>query len=203
MTEREIPVVLASGSPRRRELLDRLGLTAVIRPSEVDESPREQESPSDLARRVARAKAASVATDSSFVVLAADTVVSVGPRVFGKPSHREDARQMLMSLSGRSHMVTTATVLRWLDREVCDLTVARVRFRPLCDEILSWYLDTNEWTDKAGGYALQGKGALLVERIEGNVQGVVGLPLALLPNLFTRAGLKLVRNGERLSLTVC
>lgn len=203
MTGSEPSLVLASGSPRRRELLERLGFRLVIRPAAVVETQLPGESPPATALRIAAAKACSVLRSENEVVIAADTVVVLGTKVLGKPANRTEAQDMLRELAGRPHLVITATSVRWADRETNDLSIAQVRFRPLGHQILDWYLETGEWMDKAGAYAVQGKGAILVERVEGNVQGVVGLPLAALPEIFARVGLQLRHFGDRLTLRAC
>jgi septum formation protein len=201
MTSEGLPLVLASGSPRRRELLQRLGLRLRTSPAELEEAPGPGESPPAYAMRLARAKATAVARKCSDPILAADTVVVLGSKILGKPEDRHAADAMLRGLAARSHVVLTATAVQWGSRQAHDLCCARVHFRPLSEEILAWYLATGEWTDKAGGYAVQGKGALLVERVEGNVQGVVGLPLSRLPALLAKVGLRLRHLDGRLVLS--
>ena len=133
-------------------------------------------------------------------VLAADTVVVAGEKILGKPRGREDARTMLLSLLGRPHTVVTALVLAFGDREVRHVEQADVTFVARNDELVNWYLGTDEWQDKAGAYAAQGKGALMVEGVRGNFQAVVGLPLAPLPSLFAGVGLALRAEDGKLSL---
>ncbi len=187
-------VVLASASPRRRELLARLGLAVQVAPAEVDEAPRPGEAPPLHALRVARAKLEAVATRYPYhPVLAADTVVGLGGRVLGKPRSREDARAMLELLAGRTHLVCTAVAAGWQQRQSFHLETARVTFARPSAELLDWYVDLGEGDDKAGGYALQGAAALFIIRVDGNVQAIVGLPLAALPRLFSRLGLELRR----------
>ena len=201
MSATAIALVLASGSPRRRELLSRLGLELVVAPQDVDESPVAGEPPGMHALRVARMKAqAAVERFPGRPVLAADTVVALGDRVLGKPSDRVAAAAMIDDLAGRTHTVLTALVLLWNGREAAHLEQARVTLAPLRPELRRWYNATGEGDDKAGAYAVQGKGALLVDRVEGNVQAVVGLPLAALPELFARAGLTLSAAGDGLVL---
>ena len=197
-----LPLVLASGSPRRRELLERLGLEPEVVPAEIDETPLSGESPPLHALRVAHEKAAAAAARRPrAAVIAADTIVVLDGEILGKPRHREEARAMLRRLSGRSHLVITAVTVRRGPREASHLEQARVTFRPIGEALLGWYLATGEADDKAGAYAVQGRGALLVERVEGNVQAVVGLPLAPLPDLFSAAGLRLLPRGDRLVVT--
>jgi septum formation protein len=201
MTRTELTLILASASPRRLELLGRLGLRLEVAPAEVDETPYPGESPPLHVRRIARAKALEAAARRpGRPVLAADTVVVLGTRILGKPVDRVEAAEMLRALAGRSHLVMTSVVVIHDGSEAAILEAARVTFLPLDTQLHQWYLATGEGDDKAGAYAVQGKGAILVERVEGNVQAVVGLPLAPLPNLFRRIGLELVSSGEHLVL---
>jgi septum formation protein len=197
-----LTLVLASGSPRRRELLSRLGLELDVAPADIDETPLPGEAPSPHALRIARAKAeAALARRPGAPVLAADTIVVLDGEILGKPRHRDQAREMLRRLSGRSHLVITAVAVRFAGREATVVEQARVTFRPVAEPLLDWYLATGEADDKAGAYAVQGRGALFVDRVEGNVQAVVGLPLAPLPDLFGRVGLRLEPAGDRLLLS--
>jgi septum formation protein len=199
--EEEVALILASASPRRQELLGRLGLRFSVVPAAIDETPRAGEPPAPHAIRLARAKAEAVArANPGAVVLAADTVVVLGEEILGKPADRDAARCMLTRLSGRDHLVLTALAVRFDDRAAEWLETARVRFAVLTPELIGWYLDTAEGEDKAGAYAVQGRGALFVERVEGNVQAVVGLPLAPLPRMLARVGLALRPSGDRLRL---
>ncbi len=172
-------LILASRSPRRRELLAGLGIPLEVIPAETDEAVRAGEAPEAYVSRVAREKARAVAGE---VVLAADTAVVVGGEILGKPLDAADAARMLRALSGTRHQVLTAVCVRRnlpspaREREVTVCTV--VRFRPLREEQIEWYVGTGEPLDKAGAYALQGLGGALVESVEGSVSGVVGLPLA-------------------------
>lgn len=178
-----MPFVLASGSPRRAQLLATAGLVPTILPAhDVDETWRAPEAPVAYARRLAREKAEAVAAtlDAPRVVLGADTIVWFDDEPIGKPVDREDARAMLSRLaSGRPHRVTTAVAILAPDREllVVDITTT-VHMRTLGPGELERYLDANEWTDKAGGYAIQGGAASFVSRINGSYTNVVGLPLA-------------------------
>ncbi|MEW6336197.1 MAG: Maf family protein [Acidobacteriota bacterium] len=199
--EGDVALILASASPRRRELLGRLGVGfRVVHPA-IDETPLPDESPATHALRIARAKAGDIARHcAGAAVLAADTVVVLGDEILGKPADREAAKRMLGRLAGRDHLVVTAIAARFADRAADWLETARVRFAPLTADLLEWYLETREGEDKAGAYAVQGRGALFIERVEGNVQAVVGLPLAPLPRLLSRVGLRLCPIGDRLRL---
>jgi septum formation protein len=182
-------LVLASGSPRRAALLARLGLTAIVRPSDVDETPQPDESPDDLVRRLAALKAMAAAASDEEVVLAADTEVVLDGAVLGKPTDHDHAAAMLRRLSGRAHQVITGVAARRGPLVHVDAVHTTVVFRDLTDAELAWYLDTGEPFDKAGGYGLQGAGAALVARIEGSDTNVIGLPLAETVALLREVGL--------------
>jgi septum formation protein len=193
-------LVLASASPRRAALLARLGVTPAVHPADVDETVRPGEAPDELVVRLARAKATTVAravTDggdpvADVVVLAADTEVVLDGQVLGKPEDRADAGAMLRRLAGRSHQVTTGLAVVRGDAVEVDRVTTVVRFRPLTDAEVAWYLATGEPDGKAGGYALQGAGAALVERVEGSDTNVIGLPLAETVALLRRVDLDLL-----------
>ena len=174
-------LVLASASPRRLELLRQIGIAPdVVAPADVDERPGARERPADHARRLAEAKADQVARlhQGSFV-LAADTVVAVGRRILSKPADEAAARRSLALLSGRRHRVLGAVVLVAPDgRRARRLVVTAVRFKRLEPREIEAYLESGEWRDKAGGYAIQGRAAAFVPAINGSYSNVVGLPLA-------------------------
>jgi septum formation protein len=183
-------------------LLARLGLEVTVVAPGVTEFAVVGESPPIHALRLAAEKARAVGTlHPELPVLAADTVVVLGERIYGKPVSRDEAATMLTELAGKTHLVLTALALRWGDRGATHLESARVAIVPYTRALFEWYVATGEGDDKAGAYAVQGKGAALVERVEGNVQAVMGLPLASLPALFGRLGLELSANGDRLQLT--
>jgi septum formation protein len=178
-------LILASGSPRRRQLLELIGVDFVVKPADVDETPLSGEDPVTYASRAARDKALEVAAHQpGRLVLGADTVVEVDRKILGKPSSIDDATKMLERLSGRSHLVHTALTLvtDTTAHEVVDS--ARVQFLDLSDEMIQWYVATGEPMDKAGAYAIQGLGGLLVASVEGSPHTVVGLPVHRLPELF-------------------
>jgi septum formation protein len=187
-------LVLASASPRRADLLARLGVRPRVRPAEVDETPRPDERPADLVVRLAGAKAAASAAvgDGDEVVLAADTVVVLDGDALGKPTDRDDAERMLRALSGRTHEVVTGLAVLRGAVTAMDRVTTRVTFRRLTDAEVAWYLDTGEPDDKAGGYGLQGAGAVLVERVEGSDTNVIGLPLAETVTLLRDVGMDLL-----------
>ncbi len=174
-----IALVLASASPRRRDLLAGLGVTFEVVPSSVPEVPRPGESPEAFAVRVAREKATQVARRRpECYVLGADTVVIVGDRLLGKPQDRRDARRMLQELSGRTHRGVTAVALVHPITEIEEVLVeSEVTFRCLSAQELERYLDTGEGIDKAGGYAVQGLASAFVVRVRGSYSNVVGLPM--------------------------
>lgn len=172
-------IVLASRSPRRVQLLAELGIEPVVDPADVDETPRQNEDPVAYVRRVAADKARRVARrHSGATVIAADTTVDIDGRILGQPLDIDDARTMLRTLSARTHRVHTAVVVIDAQSERADVVTSLVTFLPLDDETLKWYLSTGESLGKAGAYAVQGHGSVLVERVQGSMSNVVGLPLA-------------------------
>ena len=186
-------IILASGSPRRRELLAGLGWHFTVEPSEAEEKIFASESPAELVERLSSEKAFEVARRRpGFWVIGADTVVAVDGEILGKPKDRGEAFLMLKKLQGRSHSVFTGVSVI---AEDCRCLTAheetRVCFRELTDEELNAYLDCGESMDKAGAYAIQEKGTLLVTSIEGDYFNVAGLPLVTLSRLFEKLGISL------------
>ena len=182
-------LVLASASPRRLELLKRIGVTpdAVI-PAEIDESPRKGELPPHYAARIAAEKAAAV-QEAGAIVLAADTVVAVGRRILPKTEDEGEARRMLALLSGRRHRVLTAVTVVDSDGMARHrLSTTIVSFKRFSDEELDAYLAGGEWRGKAGAYAIQGSAEALIRQISGSYSGVVGLPLFETRALLRAAG---------------
>ena len=177
MAERDL--VLASGSPRRREMLSGLGLEFVIDPADIDEGVRPGETPVAYVRRVASSKATTVAArHPTSVVLAADTTIDLDGAVLAKPADAADAARMLEALSGREHLAHTAMAIAVGGLlNVVEVTTA-VRMRPLSTAEIDWYVATGEPLDKAGAYAIQGRAAAFVESVAGSVSNVVGLPMA-------------------------
>ena len=179
------PLVLASRSPQRRALLEQLGVEFRVEPAEVEEL-REGD-PREVVLENALRKARAVEGDR---VLGADTEVVLDGEVLGKPRDEGEAEAFLRRLSGREHEVMSGLALRTPDAELTDVAVTEVRFRPLSEREIAWYLATGEWRERAGGYAIQGRGAALVESIAGDYWNVVGLPLPallrLLPDLLVR-----------------
>ncbi|HEY9148580.1 MAG TPA: Maf family protein [Gammaproteobacteria bacterium] len=173
-------LVLASASPRRRELLDQLGARYLCDPADIDESRRPGEAPATYVERMAREKARVVAAryqHSGHSVLAADTIVLVDEDVLGKPCDHFDGLAMLAKLSGRSHSVLTAVCLNHNGVANCEVVETRVEFISLTRELCEAYLATDEPWDKAGAYGIQGMAGAFVRSIHGSYSNVVGLPL--------------------------
>ncbi|MCB1270460.1 MAG: Maf family protein [Microthrixaceae bacterium] len=171
-------IVLASGSPRRLDLLRSAGVDPEVLVPDVDESPLPGEAPVAYVDRIARSKALAVEVAAGRVVVAADTTVDLDGRILAKPCDAASARSMLEALSGRSHLVHTAVAVR--RDQVCDTRVVTtgVGFALLDEATVEWYVATGESFGKAGAYAIQGSGARLVEWVHGSVTNVIGLPLA-------------------------
>jgi septum formation protein len=185
-------LILASASSRRLDLLARIGIVpdAVV-PAEIDETPLKGELPIPYARRIAAAKAASVA-GAGALVLAADTVVAAGRRIFPKAETEADARAALSLLSGRRHRVHSAVTLIGVDGKARHrLASSIVAFKPLGESELAAYLASGEWQGKAGGYAIQGRAEALIRHLSGSWSNVVGLPLYETRALLRAAGYKL------------
>lgn len=172
-------VHLASASPRRRELLEQIGVPVTLVRCAVDEQALPGEAPGDYVQRVTRDKvvAGVAAAPAGAVVLAADTAVVLGDRILGKPGDRQQGLAMLRALSGREHQVMTAVAVAQGEDIRLELVSTRVRFRPLQEAEIKAYWDTGEPADKAGGYGIQGLGAVFVEHLAGSYSAVVGLPL--------------------------
>jgi septum formation protein len=186
-------VVLASASPQRRAILEQLGIpftVAVSGAEELTDGP-----PHELVAENAYRKAAAVATrpeHATDTVLGVDTVVAVGARVYGKPGSEDEARETLRALSGRRHSVLSGVCLIRAERRRAAVAETTVEFRALDEALIDWYLAQGEWPERAGGYAIQGRGAALVAGIGGDYLNVVGLPaatlLTLAPELLDASG---------------
>lgn len=174
-----MPLFLASASPRRLELLKQVGIVPDrVVPAAIDETPLPHEIPAAYAKRIASAKAKKVAAEYPHaVILAADTVVALGRRILPKTETVEEAQTCLEMLSGRRHKVLTAVSIISPQGEKHKLVASVVRFKRLSAEEIAAYLGTNEWQDKAGGYAIQGQAATLIPFISGSYSNIVGLPL--------------------------
>ena len=177
-------MILASGSPQRRAILEQLGVDFSVVVTGVDEltAGRPEEVAVENACRKARAAAAQ-SDNSAETVLGVDTLVALGERLYGKPGDRQEAAATLAALAGRRHRVVSGLCLIGADGERSAVAITRVRFRPMTESAIDWYLNTGEWQGRAGGYAIQGRGAALVESIEGDYLNVVGLPVATLVDL--------------------
>jgi nucleoside triphosphate pyrophosphatase len=182
-------VVLASSSPRRRELLNLIGISHEVRPPNLDESMRPRETPRRHAERLARDKASAIAMrDPDLITIAADTIVVINRKVLGKPADEEEAARMLSMLSGREHTVITAVAVSRGKKLRSAIEEVKVKFRRLRDDEIEAYIATGEPMDKAGAYGIQGYGATIVERVEGDYFAVMGLPLVRLIGLMRDVG---------------
>jgi septum formation protein len=174
-------IYLASASSRRSELLRQIEVTHAVRPVDIDESPLVGEHPQAYALRLAIEKARALwrrlPSSERRPVLAADTTVALGGEILGKPADREDATRMLERLSGRDHEVHTAVAVLHAQGSDARLSSSTVSFRPLTREEIDWYWHTGEPADKAGAYAVQGRGAIFIRHLSGSYSGVMGLPL--------------------------
>ncbi|WP_416151353.1 Maf family protein [Salipaludibacillus sp. HK11] len=173
------PFVLASQSPRRKELLEQIGLSFTVIPSEVEEKIVETDTPEEVVASLAYQKAEDVfSRNENKLILAADTIVVIDNIILGKPTDKHDANKMLQLLSGRSHHVLTGVTLLSQDNKMTFVEKTRVYFYPLTSEEIVDYIDSGEPFDKAGAYGIQGLGATLVEKINGDYFTIVGLPIA-------------------------
>lgn len=192
-------LILASTSPRRRELLASTGIPFDIHPSNVPEEHQHGELPMDYVARLSRDKAGAIAKHHyKKWVIGADTTVLLGDQLLEKPRDREDAIRILGTIAGRTHIVYTGVTLENKECGYSETRVAEsaVRMLPLSDKDIAWYVDTGEPMDKAGAYAVQGIGAMFIESIHGSYTNVVGLPLALLFQMLRRAGIDPLRYSK-------
>lgn len=178
-------LTLASSSPRRKQLLEMLGINVVVQPSFIPEVLRDGELPVEYSTRLATEKAGCVEGD---LVLAADTIVVLAGEILEKPLSEADALGILRRLQGRTHEVVTSVALKQAGRTEVATDITRVTFRAADDTILLQYIATGEPMDKAGAYGIQGYGGALIERVEGDVFGVMGLPIRLVLDLLRKAG---------------
>ena len=188
-------IILASGSPRRRQLLEQVGLRGfVVRAADVDESVRPGLTPAEMVEELSARKAAAVVREApkDGLVLAADTVVALEGAVLGKPASPEEAARMLAALSGRTHQVYTGLTLAGPGAVRTEHEVTAVTFRALSGAEIAAYVATGEPMDKAGAYGIQGLGALLVQRLEGDYFNVMGLPLCRLGRMLRAFGVELL-----------
>jgi septum formation protein len=192
----DMRLILASSSPRRRELLSSVGLEFDVIPSHVPEEHQPGEAPEEYVARLSRDKARAVAAQhSGRWVVAADTTVLLGDQLLEKPAGREDAIRMLQTIAGQTHIVYTGVTLENARQSYSDTRVAEseVRVLPLSRQDIEWYVESGEPMDKAGAYAVQGIGAMFIDSIHGSYTNVVGLPLALLFQMLRKAGLDPLR----------
>ena len=183
-------MILASQSPRRRELLGQMGFSFTVRPAKGEELPHPELTPAQLVEELARQKALEVSAEAETddVVVAADTVVAIDGKVLGKPHDKVHAAQMLSALSGREHTVYTGVAVKRGETLLVEHEATQVRFRPLTEREIDLYIQTGEPMDKAGSYGIQGYGALLVEGIRGDYFNVVGLPICRLGRMLAQVG---------------
>lgn len=190
MNVRDVRVVLASQSPRRRQLLELIGIPHEVRPADIDESLVVGELPERYVERLAREKAEVVAaTENDALVIGADTTVVIDEIILAKPNDVVDAEEMIRRLSGRSHTVMTAVAASHGGRTVSAVEIVDVTFRPLDDDEIRRYVATGEPMDKAGAYGIQGYGATIVRRIDGDYFAVMGLSLVRLVSLMNELGI--------------
>lgn len=191
-------IYLASRSPRRAELLQRLGVQFSILPSDIDESERKNESPADYVLRLAKTKAeacmALLVQGNKEIrpILAADTTVSIDGRVLGKPKDEEDARDMLQQMSGRRHEVLTALAMATSEGIEASLSITQVEMAVLTADEIESYIRSGEPFDKAGAYGIQGLASSFIKRIEGSYSGVMGLPIYETAQLLKGAGVRVL-----------
>ena len=190
-------VILASQSPRRRELLRLIGITHEVRPADIDETQFAGEQPREHAERLAREKAAVIArAEPDAIVIGSDTIVVVDGDVLGKPADEAEAARMLRRIAGRSHVVMTAVAVVWRGETRSAVEEVGVDFHPLTDAEIDAYIATREPMDKAGAYGIQGYGATIVERIEGDYFAVMGLALGRMVELMRRLGIRYEFGGR-------
>jgi septum formation protein len=190
-------VVLASASPRRHDLLITIGVQFTVREPDIDESPLDGEEPVAYVTRLASAKAAAVNGEHDDLVIAADTTVDVDSQILGKPADDLEAAAMLRLLSGRTHRVHTGVSLSRNGVAVVEACTTLVTFSDLDEPTIQWYISTGEPVGKAGAYALQGAGAVLVTRVEGSVSNVIGLPMHLVVQLASQCGVALLESKRQ------
>jgi len=183
-------LVLASASPRRRELLRAAGFACDVVDAAVDETALPHERPAQTVERLARAKAGAIAHQhAERPVIGGDTVVAIDDAVLGKPADADDAQRMLRALSGRPHAVFTGVALAWRGELTSAVETTRVWFQPLSEAEIEWYLATGEPMGKAGAYAIQGLASRFIQRISGSYTNVVGLPIETVVRLLKAQGL--------------
>jgi len=185
-------IVLASRSPRRVELLQRLVVDFAVVPADIDETPHPQEDPVAYVRRLAlqKARAVYLASEATSVVVGADTTVDLNGDILGQPIDDDDARRMLQLLSGTTHRVHTGVAVVSNRGEQVNVVSSDVTFMPISPQMLAWYIGTGESAGKAGSYAIQGHGSALVAMASGSMSNIIGLPLAETATLLVSAGVE-------------
>ena len=189
-------LILASSSPRRRELLEAVGLEFEVRVTDVDETRLDDEPARDMVLRLARAKATAAPIPQATAVIGADTAVVLEGEIFGKPRDEKEAVDMLTRLSGREHEVLTGVAVATAETVQSGISATTVRFRDIGPDEARRYWQSGEPHDKAGAYAIQGRGGLFVEAIEGSYSGVVGLPIFETAALLQKAGIDTMSDGR-------
>lgn len=190
---KDMQIILASGSPRRRELLQGLGLTFQVIPADIDETPLASELPRDLVGRLSITKAKTISKDySDALVIAADTTVALGNQVLEKPKDKEENKLFIERLQGRKHDVFTGHALIYQGRLESTVKHSEVHFRPLSKEEINAYVETGEGLDKAGGYGIQGRGAALIPHIVGCYFNVMGMSVAAVVELAAKLRVRLL-----------
>ena len=191
-------IILASASPRRRELLAQIGVRAIAQAVDIDETQKSDEPALDFVQRLAMEKAqrgfAIIDNEKKLPVLGSDTIVEIGGRVLGKPENRSHARKMLQQLSAQKHTVHTSVAIVTAEKAVIVTSSSEVSFAALDDDEIDRYLETGEADDKAGSYAIQGIAAQFVSNIEGSFSGVMGLPLYETVQLLKQCGIQPLKN---------
>ena len=187
MTKKKID--LASKSPRRKELLKQIGLNFTVDISEIDERRFSHSSPLNLVKNLAKAKARIISKKhKDAIIIAADTLVVLNKEIIGKPKSKRDAMQMLKKLNGKTHLVITGFTILDSKKEITEIVKTKVKFKKMTKKEIDDYVKTGEPLDKAGGYGIQGKGAIFIEGIKGDFFNVVGLPIYALSKALERSG---------------
>ncbi|AGB41896.1 MAF protein [Halobacteroides halobius DSM 5150] len=182
-------IVLASSSPRRKRLLDQLDIDFIVAPSNIDETKVEADNPKDLVQKLSYLKAKDIACKKDGVIIGADTIVELEDKVLEKPVNIDSAYKMLNNLSGTTHRVLTGVTIIADNQSLTDYKTTDVTLRRLSNKEIKDYIATGEPMDKAGGYGIQSKGAIFVEKIEGSFYNVVGLPLTKLVQMLQELGI--------------
>lgn len=179
MFKQNLSIILASQSPRRKQLLQQIGIEPLCHPVDIDETPGINEKPLDYCKRMAEQKSLAGVEKSTdnIPVLGSDTIVVLGNKILGKPKDKADAVRMLQSLSGKSHKVITCVCVTKEDRQLQKCSVSEVTFSTIPEKEIISYVDSNEPMDKAGSYAIQGYAAVWISQIKGSYTGIMGLPL--------------------------